>query len=75
MASDGRGEGRQHFQGVHLSLALPTEGEAETAFNALAGGGKVDMPLAKTFFAPRFGILTDRFGLGWMIVVAPNSGK
>ncbi|MEO6846505.1 MAG: VOC family protein [Chthoniobacterales bacterium] len=70
MASDGCGPG-EGFHGFHLSIAVKTNAEAEKAFNALAEGGEVDMPLAKTFWSPYFGMLTDRFGLGWMISVVP----
>ena len=73
MASDGCNEAGSGFQGFSLSLALSSEAEAERAFNALAEGGKVQMPLTKTFWSPRFGMLTDRFGMGWMInVIAPG---
>src|ERR1043165_834494 len=72
MASDGCGDGKVSFQGFSLSLAVPTEAEADRYFNALAEGGQIQMPLAKTFWSPRFGMLVDRFGIGWMInVVAP----
>ncbi len=71
MASDGRCNGETNFQGFSLSLTVPDEGEADRAFAALADGGQVQMPLTKTFWSPRFGMLTDRFGLGWMITVAP----
>ena len=70
MASDGCGE-ETSFTGLSLSLAAPTEAEADRAFAALAEGGQVKMPLAKTFWSPRFGMLTDRFGIGWMVTVAP----
>ena len=70
MASDGCGEATG-FGGFSLSLAVQTETEADRAFAALADGGEVRMPLAKTFWSPRFGMLTDRFGLGWMVSVAP----
>lgn len=68
MASDGCGE-TPSFAGFSLSLAVPTAAEAGRAFAALADGGKVTMPLDKTFWSPSFGMLTDRFGLGWMISV------
>ena len=71
MASDGC-EAGSSFAGFTLSLAVPTEAEADRAFAALAEGGKVTMPLTKTFWAPRFGMLTDRFGMGWMVSVAPE---
>ena len=69
MASDGRGEGRPRFEGFSLSIVVPDEKEAESVFNALADGGKVTMPLEKTFWAPKFGMLEDRFGVGWMVSV------
>ena len=70
MASDGCSTGQTNFQGITLSLAVANEAEAERKFTALADGGKVQMPLAKTFWSPRFGMVTDRFGVGWMIIVA-----
>ena len=66
MASDGCGEAST-FAGFSLHLSLPTEAEADRAFVALAAGGQVKMPLMKTFWSPRFGMLTDRFGLDWKI--------
>jgi PhnB protein len=71
MASDGNCQGRPRFQGFSLSLTVPNEAEAERLFNSLADGGQVQMPLAKTFFSPRFGMVADRFGVSWMIYVAP----
>ena len=68
MASD-ECEKDSRFGGFSLSLSVPTEAEADRAFTALSDGGTVKMPLAKTFWSPRFGMLTDRFGLGWMISV------
>ena len=67
-ASDGCEEGPR-FAGFSLALAVPTEAEAKRAFAALADGGQVKMPLAKTFWSPCFGMLTDRFGIGWMVSV------
>jgi len=72
MASDGRCMGKPSFQGFSLSITAPNEGEAERLFAALGDGGQVQMPLAKTFFSPRFGMVGDRFGVSWMIVVAPK---
>jgi len=69
MASDGCGEGSK-FDAFSLSLATPTEAEAKRAFAALAEGGHVRMPLAKTFWSPCFGMLTDRYGVGWMVTIA-----
>ena len=69
MASDGRCEGLPNFQGFSLSVAVPNEAEANRVFAALADGGQVQMPLAKTFWSPRFGMVADRFGVSWMISV------
>jgi len=71
MASDGRCMGKPSFQGFALSITVPNEGEAERLFAALGDGGQVQMPLTKTFFSPRFGMVGDRFGVSWMVVVAP----
>ncbi len=71
LASDGRCVGRPTFQGFSLSLTAPNEAEAERLFASLADGGQEQMPLAKTFFSPRFGMVADRFGVSWMIYVAP----
>jgi PhnB protein len=71
MASDGRCLGKGSFQGFSLSLSVKNDAEAERYFNALAAGGQVTMPLAKTFFSSRFGMVTDRFGVPWMVVVLP----
>lgn len=68
MASDGCEEG-QRFSGFSLSIAVATEAEADRFFAALSDGGQVQMPLEKTFWSPRFGMLTDRFGISWMINV------
>jgi PhnB protein len=70
MASDGRCQGRPSFQGVSLSLTVADDAEAERRFAALADGGQVQMPLTKTFFSSRFGMVADRFGVSWMIIVA-----
>ena len=70
MASDGRCQGQPSFQGFSLSLTVSDEAEADRMFAALADGGQVQMPLAKTFFSPRFGMVADRFGVPWMIIVA-----
>ena len=67
-ASDGCGEG-QGFAGFSFLLAVESEAEAGRAFTALAEGGQVGMPLTKTFWSPCFGLLTDRFGVSWMISV------
>jgi len=69
MASDGKCAGQAGFQGFSLSIAVPDEVQADKLFSALAEGGQVQMPLAKTFWSPRFGMLSDRFGISWMIGV------
>lgn len=71
LGSDGCGE--TTFDGFSLSMTVANEAEADRAFNALAEGGKVQMPLIKTFFSPRFGMVADRFGVSWMIYVAPKN--
>lgn len=71
MASDGRCSGKPAFNGFSLSLTVRDEAEAKRRFDALAAGGQVRMPLGKTFFSPSFGMVADRFGLGWMVYVAP----
>jgi PhnB protein len=71
MASDGRCMGRPMFQGVSLSPSVPSEAEADRLFGALGEGGQVQMPIGKTFFSPRFGMVADRFGVSWMVVAAP----
>jgi len=70
MASDGRAQGKPKFEGFALSISAKDDAEAERLFTALAEGGQVQMPLTKTFFSSRFGMLADRFGVGWMIIVA-----
>lgn len=72
MASDGC-ESETGFNGFSLSLALPDEAAASEAFEALADGGQVQMPLCKTFWSSCFGMLTDRFGLGWMVTVVEQT--
>ncbi|MGB7344731.1 MAG: VOC family protein [Pirellulaceae bacterium] len=68
MASDGCDENKG-FEGFRLSLSVSTENQAEELFNALAEGGNVDMPLTQTFWSPRYGNVTDKFGVGWMVMV------
>ena len=69
MASDGCSADKPSFEGFSLALSVPNEAEADRAFKALAEGGQVKMPLAKTFWSPRFGMVQDRFGIGWMVSV------
>jgi PhnB protein len=68
MASDGRDD-KSKFDGYWLALAVPTEADARRAFDALAAGGTVEMPLMKTFWSPCYGQVTDKFGVGWMVMV------
>jgi PhnB protein len=71
MASDGRCLGKPNFQGFALTLSVPSDAEAERLFAALGDGGQVQMPMSKTFFSSRFGMVADRFGVPWMVIVAP----
>ena len=70
LGSDGNCSGKPQFQGFSLSLTVRDEAEANKVFSALADGGQVRMPLTKTFFSPSFGMLADKFGVGWMVYVA-----
>ena len=72
LATDGRCQGQPNFQGFALSLTVPNDAEAERRFTALADGGQVQMPLGKTFFSSSFGMVADRFGVSWMVYVAPQ---
>jgi PhnB protein len=69
LVADGRSQGQPKFDGFVLTIVAETEAEADQMFAALAAGGQVTMPLEKTFFSPRFGMLTDKFGVGWMVFV------
>jgi PhnB protein len=71
MAADDCSGGSQSFQGFSLSITAPTVPDAERFFAALSDGGQVQMPLAKTFFSPMFGMVADRFGVHWMVMVEP----
>jgi PhnB protein len=68
MASDGCDD-KSKFQSFRLALSLPTSEACEIAFHALAEGGRIEMPLVKTFWSPLYGMLTDKFGVGWMLMV------
>ena len=70
MASDGECSGKLNFQGFSLTVSVRDEAEADRVFGALSQGGQVQMPLTKTFFSSRFGMLVDRFGVSWMVIVA-----
>ena len=69
MASDGMAGGKPEFKGFSLSVNAADAAEADRMFAALGKGGSVTMPLGKTFFSPRFGMVTDKFGVGWMVIV------
>jgi len=70
LASDGMCAGTPKFDGFSLALTVPNDAEAKRVFNALADGGQVRMPLTKTFFASSFGMVADRFGVGWMVLAS-----
>ena len=74
MASDGRCEGKQDFEGFALSITVPNEAEAERVFGALGEGGLITMPLEKTFWTAKFGMLQDRFGVTWMVSIEHKPG-
>jgi PhnB protein len=69
LVSDGMCSGEQKFEGFSLTLSVSSVEEADSRFSALADGGQVRMPLDKTFFSPRFGMLADKFGVGWIVLV------
>jgi PhnB protein len=72
LASDGNSSDKASFEGFSLSLTVPGEKEADRVFAGLSEGGEVKMPLTKTFWSPRFGMVQDRFGIGWMINVVTS---
>jgi PhnB protein len=71
MCTDGGCQSKKGFEGITLTISVTTDGEADRLFTALSEGGKVTMPLAKTFFSSRFGMVGDRFGVQWMVIVQP----
>jgi PhnB protein len=73
MASDGMAGGKPEFRGFSLSVNAMDEAEADRLFAALGKGGQVQMPMAKTFFSPRFGMVADQFGVSWMVIVLPQA--
>jgi PhnB protein len=77
MATDGmmKDQGQLEFKGFSLTLNPKTEAEAERLFKALSEGGQVHQPLIATFFSPKFGILADKFGVSWMVVVEQQAAK
>ncbi|RYD54827.1 MAG: VOC family protein [Verrucomicrobiaceae bacterium] len=72
MASDGNCEGKTKFDGFSLSISVKEKAEAERIFGVLSDGGQVCAPLGQTFFSPAFGMLIDRFGVSWMVMVEPQ---
>jgi PhnB protein len=73
MLSDGECAGKSSFQGFRLSLDAKEPADGERMFKALAQGGKADMPLCETFFAKSFGMVTDKFGVGWMVIAGARN--
>ena len=69
LASDGMCAGEVNFQGVSMALLASSDSEAKRWFDALSDGGQVQMALTKTFFSSSFGMVADKFGVAWMIVV------
>ncbi len=74
MASDGCND-KSKFDGFRLALSVTNIDACDAAFNALADGGTVDMPLTKTFWSPRYGMVTDKFGVAWMVMVPEHPGN
>jgi PhnB protein len=72
MASDGYNSGKAEFKGFSLSITATDPAHAKRVFDALSAGGKVTLPLQETFYSPCFGMLEDKFGMGWMVIVQPK---
>ena len=72
LASDGHCAGKPSFQGFGLALNAKNDAEAEKLFAAVGKGGQVQMPMAKTFFASKFGMVADKFGIMWMVIAEAN---
>ena len=70
MADDGMGEKQAEFRGMTLAIEVADDAKAKRIFAALGEGGIVTMPLMKTFWTSSFGMLTDKFGVPWMVNVA-----
>ena len=75
MASDDCTEQQGGFRGFQLTINADDEKQAGRYFSALAEGGTVRLPLGKTFFSPCFGMLTDRYGVQWMVMVPDASAS
>jgi PhnB protein len=74
MGSDTPPERFEKPQGFSLSLSAKTNAEAERLFQALSAGGQIHMPMAQSFFAERFGMLADKFGIPWMVICEKSAG-
>ena len=72
LLADGMCQAQASFQGFSLSITVANGAEAERVFNAIADGGQIRMPLGETFFSPAFGVVADKFGVGWMVYVEPK---
>ena len=75
MASDGHCTGKGSFQGIQLAIQVKDAATADRVFNGLSEGGQVKMPLMQTFWSPRFGMVTDKFGVEWMVNVDTGPPK
>jgi PhnB protein len=73
MMSDGQARSQPEFKGFSLSLDAKEAAEGKRMFDALSQGGQVQMPLMETFFAKSFGMVADKFGVGWMIIAGPKN--
>jgi len=69
MMSDGYCQGNPKFEGFALSLTVTDVATADRVYAALTDGGEATVPLTETFFSPRFGMVKDRFGVHWMVMV------
>lgn len=75
MAADGLMKEKMEFKGISLTLYVKDEAEAKQRFDALAEGGQVRMPLTPTFYSPCFGMVNDKFGVEWMVIVPGEMSK
>lgn len=69
MLSDGNSAEKIKYDGISLTILAKDEADAERIFHALEAGGQVIMPLGKTFFSPKFGMVADKFGVSWLVIV------
>ena len=72
--SDGNCDGKPAFSGITLTINATSDAEADKLFTALGQGGQIQMPIAETFFATRFGMVADKFGVSWMVINAKPMG-